>query len=192
MKDIALELYKKTQTVFTLQEISLYFPELSKESLKDRLRYAVKTGKLLRLRKGIYAKVKYNLFELANKLYTPSYISLETVLRQTGIIFQESSTITLVSYLSREIVIDKQRIVYRKIKDEILTNRIGIIEKDHYFIAEKERAFLDSVFLYKDFHFDNLKPLNWQKVFETLSIYNSKVLEKRVKGYYEIYKRDYD
>ncbi len=192
MKDVVLELYKKTQTVFTLQELFLYFPELNKESLKDRLRYAVKTGKLLRLRKGIYAKVKYNLFELANKLYTPSYISLETVLRQTGIIFQESSTITLVSYLSREIVIDKQKIVYRKIKDEILTNRIGIIEKDNYFIAEKERAFLDSVFLYKDFHFDNLKPLNWQKVFETLSIYNSKVLEKRVKGYYEIYKRDYD
>jgi len=191
MKDIILELYKKDRTVFTFKEISLYFPNLSKQSLKDRLKYAVKKGKIFRLRKGIYGKSNYNIFELANKIYTPSYISLETILKQEGMIFQEFSYVTVVSYLSREVTVGKQKIVYRKIKDDILTERKGIVEKDNYFVAEKERAFLDSLFLYKDFYFDNLKPLNWEKVFEILEIYHSTALKKRVDRYYQIFKKEY-
>ncbi|MCX7589664.1 MAG: hypothetical protein N2Z85_01845 [Patescibacteria group bacterium] len=191
MKDIILELYKKNQTVFTFKEISLYFKDLTKDSLKDRLRYAIKKGKILRLRKGIYAKSNYHPFELANKIYTPSYISLETVLKNEGIIFQESSSITLISYLSRKINVGNNMIVYRKIKDIILINKEGIFEKNHYFIASKERAFLDAVFLYKDFHFDSLSLLNWEKVFALLKIYHSKILEKRVAEYFKIFKKEY-
>lgn len=191
MKDIIFELYKKDQTVFTFKEILLYFPNLTKQSLKDKLKYAVKKGKIFRLRKGIYGKSDYNVFELANKIYTPSYISLETVLKQEGLIFQEFSYVTVISYLSREVTVGKQKIVYRKIKDEILTEKRGIGEKDNYFVAEKERAFLDSLFLYKDFYFDNLKPLNWEKIFEILEIYHSKALKKRVDRYYQIFKKEY-
>ncbi|MDH7476202.1 MAG: hypothetical protein QHH09_01885 [Microgenomates group bacterium] len=191
MKNIVLELYKKKQTVFTFKELYLMFPDLKKQSLKDKLRYAVKTKKLLRLRKGAYAKTNFNYFELANKIYTPSYISLETVLKKEGIIFQEISQITLVSYITRKIKINDVILNYRKIKDQVLTNKQGIIEIDNYFIASKERAFLDALFLFKDYHFDNLMPLDFKKIFQMVKIYKNKALESRVKKYYKIYQKDY-
>jgi len=188
--NLILYLYQSPKTVFTIKELSQLFPNLSYQSLKDRLSYAVKTKKILKPRRGIYAKINFNVFELANKIYTPSYISLETVLLKEGLIFQEKKEITLVSYLTRTIKInDKIIISCRKIKDEILNNLKGIKKENHYFIAEKERAFLDALFLFKDFHFDNLN-LKWEKVFELTKIYQSKSLEKRVFDYYQIFKKE--
>ncbi len=188
MKDIIFDLYQKNQTVFTFQEISLFYPKINKQSLKDKLRYAVKKEKLLRLRRGIYAKKDYLVFELANKIYTPSYISLETVLEKEGIIFQKQNKITVVSYLSRDITVDNHSISYRKIKNEILINHQDIVNENNYFIASKERAFLDAVFLFKDYHFDNLNSLDWEKIFKLLNIYKNKTLEKRINEYYQIFK----
>lgn len=189
-KNFILEIYKKPQTIFSLKEISLLFPQLAYKSLKSKLSYFVSVGKLKRIRRGIYAKENFNLLELANKIYTPSYISLETVLEQEGIIFQKYQTIFVASYLSRRIKVGEQEIFYRKIKNEILLNNLGIEEKNFYSIAGKERAFLDAIFLYKDYHFDNLRPLDWEKVREIEKIYSSKILVKRVNQYYKIYKKD--
>lgn len=191
MRDIILELYQRPQTIFTFKEISLMFKDLSYQSLKDRLSYAVRAKKILRLRKGVYAKMDFNFYELANKLYTPSYISLETVLKKEGIIFQEYETIFVVSYLTRKITINQRSIFYRKVKNEILLEKEGVIEENNYFIAIKERAFLDALFLYKNYHFDNLQPLNWEKIHRLKKIYQSRALEKRVKEYYQIYQREY-
>jgi len=189
-KNLILSLYQNPKTVFSIKEISQIFPNLSYQSLKDRLSYAVKTKKLLKPRRGIYTKINFNPFELANKIYVPSYISLETVLLKEGLIFQEKKEITLISYLTRTIKINENLIIsYRKIKDEILNNLKGIKKENHYFIAEKERAFLDALFLFKDFHFDNLN-LDWKKVFELQKIYQSKNLEKRVLEYYQIFKNE--
>lgn len=181
--DLILTLYSKPQTVFTLNEISLYFPKISYQNLRSRLRYFTNAGKLKRLHQGIYAKNEYNPLELANKLYTPSYISLETVLAKAGVIFQHYNTIFLVSYLSREVTIENTKIQYRQIKDAALTNRAGVEEKEGYFIATVERAFLDAVFIYKNYYFDNLDPLNWENVMELKGIYNNYRFEKRLERY---------
>ena len=185
-----LELYKKGQTVFTLSEIALLFPQTSYSNLKRKLSYYVRVGKILRLRRGVYAKENFNKFELANKIYTPSYISFETVLKKEGIIFQESSGIFVASYLTRKIKCSDFEISYRKLKNEVLTNSRGVEKKNNYHIASKERAFLDTVFVYKNYHFDNLLALNWEKVFDLLGFYKSKVLEKRVKQYFKIYQEE--
>lgn len=189
--DFILELYKKPQTVFTFKEISLLFPEASYQSLKNKIRYAIRTEKLHNPRRGIYTKDKFNRFELANKIYAPSYISLETILQEKGIVFQKYATIFVASYLTRKIKVAGEEISYRKLKDEVLLNKKGIEEKNAYFCASAERAFLDAVFLYKDYHFDNLNPLDWKKVAEFKKIYQSKTLEKRVEQYYQIYKKEY-
>ena len=34
-------------------------------------------------------------------------------------------------------------------------------KEDTYYVASKERAFLDILYLNKDYHFDNLSPLNF-------------------------------
>lgn len=186
-KDFILEIYKNRQTVFTLREISLLFPQIAYKNLKSKVNYFVNAGKLKRLRKGIYAKEDFDFWELANKVYTPSYISLETVLQKEGIVFQEYQTIFVVSYLTRRIKVAGQEIFYRKIKDEILLNSLGVNGEDSYSIASKERAFLDAVFLYRDYHFDNLKPLDWEKIKEMEKIYSNKALIRRVREYYRLH-----
>ena len=189
-KGFILEIYKKPQTVFSLKELSLMFPQIPYQNLKSKVNYFVRVAKLKRLRKGIYAKENFNLLETANKIYTPSYISLETVLEKEGIIFQKYRTIFVVSYLTRKIKVNGEEIFYRKIKDETLLNPLGIEETSSYSLATKERAFLDAVFLYRDYHFDNLKSLDWEKIKELEKIYSSKALKKRVKEYYRIYRQE--
>ena len=49
---------------------------------------------------------------------------------------------------------------------------------------------MDAIFLYRDYHFDNLRPLDWEKIEELKMIYNSKVLNRRLNSYYRIYKND--
>ena len=192
MKNLTLELYSKQHTVFQIEEIAQMFPEITPGNLRRRLHYFVKVGQLKNPRRGIYTKSEYEPLELASKIYAPSYISFETVLLKEGIVFQYYKTIFVASYLSRTLVVDGQAITYRQIGEPALSDRSGIEENNGYFIAGKERAFLDAVYLYKDYYFDNLGSLDWDKVFELMVIYDSKALENRVKQYYKHYKEDYD
>jgi len=152
--------------------------EIEKEAtLRKKLNYYVKTGKLLNPRKGFYAKEGYKPEELACLLYPPTYISLEYVLQRAGVIFQYDSAITNVSYLSREIEIENQTFRYRQMKGEILTNTEGILlNKNNVNIATPERAFLDILYLNKRFYFDYLHILDKKKIAKLLPIYGSQTL----------------
>ena len=117
--------------------------ETDVELIKKRVYRYTKMGKLYPIRKGIYAKDKnYNKLELANKIFTPAYISLETVLSMEGIVFQHYNQIFVVSYLSREISCDGQAFVFRRIKDVILTNSLNIEKKGNYLIPIKKPLLL--------------------------------------------------
>src|SRR6056297_1337610 len=95
------KLYKSPKTVFTIKDFALIWESNQPELIWSRVSDYRKRGKLYRIRKGIYTKDKnYNKFELATKIYTPSYISLETILAKNDIIFQYYKTIFVVSYLS--------------------------------------------------------------------------------------------
>ncbi|OGG15542.1 hypothetical protein A3D77_05870 [Candidatus Gottesmanbacteria bacterium RIFCSPHIGHO2_02_FULL_39_11] len=190
--DLILQLYKKPETVFSIHEISQIFPSISLESLRDRLYYFTKAGKIKHPHHGIYTKETYSPLELANKIYTPSYISLETVLSLGGMVFQHYERIFAVSYLTRSITVEEAKIQYRRIRKDILTNMEGIEPKTGHFIASLERAFLDAVYIYKNYHFDNLSVLNWEKTHEIMEIYKSAILEKRVDWYYKQFKEDYN
>jgi hypothetical protein len=171
--------------VFTFKEISLLWEEPDINLIKRRLNYYVKNGKLYRVRRGIYAKDRnYDKFELATKIYTPSYISFETVLAQAGVIFQFYPQIFVASYLRRDLVIDGQKYCYRKIKDPILVELLGLEFKGNYWIASPERAFLDVLYINRNYYFDNLSPLNKEKIFEILRIYKNKALERKVREIY--------
>lgn len=189
--DVILQLYSRPETVFTVGEISQLMPKIPYESIRDRLYYFTKVGKLKRLKQGIYAKTEFNPMELANKLYKPSYVSLETVLFKGAVVFQYYETIFLVSYITRTVEVGDIKIQYRRMPGDILTNLAGVEAKEGYFIASLERAFLDAVYIYKDYFFDNLGAINWEKAGELKKIYNSKTFEKRIEDYYKDYKEDY-
>ena len=177
-------LLRSNNTVFTFKELSLIWNETDVKLTKKRVYRYTKMGKLYSIRKGIYAKdKKYDKLELANKIFTPAYISLETVLSKEGIVFQHYDQIFIVSYLSREIFCDGQTYVFRRMKDIVLTNSLGIENKRNYFLASKERAFLDTIYLNKNYHFDNLSSINWDSCFEILPVYDNKVMGKRLNSY---------
>lgn len=179
--DLIFKIYKDNRSVYRLSDIALLLGESDVQSLSKNLNYYVHSGKLLNPRKGIYAKSAYDKKELICILYTPSYISLEYVLQKAGIIFQYDSGLTAVSYLSRELSIDNQNYRYRKIKGEILINTLGIQRNiNNINIATPERAFLDMLYLNKDFYFDNINSLNKELVQQLIPIYSSKTLQSKV------------
>ncbi len=181
-----LNILRSKATVFTFKDILLASSEAKPLLLKRRLNYYVKKRELYHIRRGFYAKDKnYDRLELATKIYTPAYVSFETILRQEGIIFQYYSTIFVASYQTKEIVCDGQMYSFKKIKDTILINNAGIESRGVYSVASKERAFLDILYLNKDYHFDNLAPLNFDKVFALLPIYNNKRMVKKVDLYFK-------
>jgi predicted transcriptional regulator of viral defense system len=189
MDNFLLKIYNSKQTVFSSDEIAILTKEKNLNNFKSKLSYYVKNKSLKRVRKGFFTKnEQYNKKELATKIYKPSYVSFETVLREEGLIFQYYETIFIASYLSRKIENDG-KIVYRKLKNDILLNKNGIVEKEGYFQATKERAFLDMIYLYKDYYFDNLRGIDWETCFDLVKIYNNKALENRLKNYFKKYAR---
>ena len=127
---------------------------------------------------------------MATRIYTPSYVSFETVLTRTGINFQYYSNIFVASYVTREIEADGQKISFVKMKDYVLSNTIGIEHTNDVATATKERAFLDRIYVSKDYHFDHLDVLDWDKAFEILPIYRNKRMDKKVNEYFKHYKEN--
>lgn len=178
---IIYDILKAPQSVFTPPLIAQLSGNTDRTKLIQQIHYYVRTGLLKNLRKGIYTKDKYDKLELACSLYTPCYLSLQYVLQKSGVIFQYDSTITMISYLSREIEIDGSIYSYRKIKGEIMVNPDGIENKGSVNIASPERAALDTLYLYPDFYFDNLANLDKTKIMSILPIYHNKKMESTVK-----------
>ncbi|MEA3495050.1 MAG: hypothetical protein U9R42_03340 [Bacteroidota bacterium] len=179
--NIILSIFNDSRTVFRLNDIALLVDESNFNSLNKKLNYAVRTDKLQNPRKGIYTKPNYEQEELACSIFTPSYISLEYVLQKAGVIFQYDSRITIVSYLSRNINVQNRLYVFRKIKNNVLVNTMGILrQNNHVNIASAERAFLDLLYLEKEYYFDNLNPLKKEVVYKLLPLYQSETLNSRV------------
>lgn len=181
-------IYGSRQSVFTSMEIAILIGEKNADKLKSKLAYYVKTGKLIRLRRGIFSKNdSYDKNELAVRIFTPAYVGFETVLLKEGVIFQYNESIFVASYLSRKLKFEENKFTYRKLKNEILINQKGLINKGTYFEATKERAFLDMLYLFGSYYFDNLGGINWNICYEIIPIYGNKALEKKLKNYQKKY-----
>ena len=187
-KGFLKNILRSKQTVFTFKDLLLMWTGVDAKTARVRINYYVQRGELVPIRRGIYAKdTNYDRFELATKIYTPAYISFETILGNAGVTFQYYSQIFVASYQTKEIVADNQRIVFRTLKNTILTDSAGIDHKDFYDAASPERAFLDVVYLHKEYYFDQLSHLNWDKVYEILPIYGKNLkMRDRVSRYHQI------
>ncbi|MCL5436662.1 MAG: hypothetical protein M1549_02175, partial [Candidatus Dependentiae bacterium] len=104
---------------------------------------------------------------------------------EAGIIFQHYESIFVASYQTKEIECDNQRYIYRKLKDAVLVNTDGIVNRGNYFAASKERAFLDMIYLHGEYYFDNLLPLDTAKVTALLPLYGNKRMFKSVAAYFD-------
>lgn len=186
MSNLIAKLYQTKKTILTTKDIALLWQNTDRNNLKSKIAYYVKKGVLVRLTRGVFAKDKnYNLEELATSIYAPSYISFETVLQKSGITFQHYETMFLAGQWSKAIKIDGHSIIFRKLKDSVLFNPVGILNRDDYSIATPERAFLDTIYLFPQYYFDNLRSVNWEKCFELVNIYDNRQMQRRLNKYYK-------
>ena len=179
--DYLSAILRSDRTVFSTSDVALLWQEANQNAIRVRLNYYVRNGDLYRIRKNFYSKDEnYDRMELANRLYSPSYISFETVLAREGMVFQYSSVITVAAYLSRTVRVEGKEYSYRRIQESILLAPDGLVIQDAYSIASRERALLDMLYSSPGFYFDNLAGLDWDKVFDILPIYRNKRLEKEI------------
>lgn len=181
MHDCLKSLYRNSKTVFSSSDLALLWHETNQNNLKAKVYYLVKSGVLVRLRRGLFALDKnFEPLEAASLVLTPSYISFETALARHGIIFQHYETIYLASYTNKTFKIGDIKIQYRKLKDTILNSPNGIDLAINATIAGPERAFLDMLYLFPDYYFDNPGKLNWDACKKIVQIYDNRALEKRL------------
>jgi hypothetical protein len=148
-------------TVFTVADIKKALEIEDQKSLYNAIYYALNKGELYKISEGIYSfNSNYSKKEFANKYRTPSYISLYTVLQDSGVVFQPYTSVFLITNRTETIDIEGQRYVYRKIKDEILLNPLGINQKDGVSTATVERAICDKIYLDGIEYFDNLRDVD--------------------------------
>lgn len=120
---------------------------VSGNSAQHFLAKYAKRGLFLRFKKGIYVnRLKMPpLFFIANKLYTPSYISFESALSYYQIVPETIYSITSATPKpTREFGVENYHLLYRRIKKESFAGYRPIqIEGKTVLIATPEKAVVD-------------------------------------------------
>lgn len=182
MNNAFVKLLQSKNTVFSFNDLA-YFFGTNKDNLISKITYYTKKWYLHKIRWWLYSLNKnYNVLELATKIQKWSYISLETALKIHGINFQYNSQIFVIWYKNQILEIDGNIIVFKVLKKSLRENFEWINLDNAYIIASKYRAILDTLYLYKEFNFDNLDDIDWSELEKLVKIYNSDILEKRLKN----------
>lgn len=108
------------------------------------------------LKRGVYTlrdedrAVKFSSYFLANNLYTPSYISLETALSYYGFIPERVETVTSISSKKTQRFTNNYRnFVYHHIAADLYGDFVTTKDEygNNFFIATPERAIIDFLYL---------------------------------------------
>ena len=181
--------------VFSIKDIEKLYPNFNKINLL----YWQKKGYIQKIRNSWYffTDIKIDetvLFYISNKIYSPSYVSLESALYYYGIIpeavFSINSITTLKTnkFKSYTYPINYSSIKpscffgYKLLKNEKYTFKVAEIEKallDYLYLQVKIKSYKDIKSLRFNKHVLQEK-LNMQKLFDYASLYNSKVLLKKI------------
>ena len=176
------ELLLKTDlNVFNVDDLVAIWSASSRREVLESVKGYVKRGKLFSIYRGVYSLTpQYDSYELAQKLFTPSYITYYSALSFFGINFQHYDDVHLFGSNSKIIVVDNRRYVFHKAKFAVLMDSTGIIHKKRFSIASPERAICDSLYVNKGVGFDNLRNLDVKKIKEVSKIYYNKRLDNDV------------
>jgi predicted transcriptional regulator of viral defense system len=185
----------KEYVVFSKNEINKYIPGFNKMNLI----YWQDKGYIKKIKNNWYCFTDKEisqdvLFNIANKIYAPSYISLETALSFYGFIPEAVFLTTSISTLkTNEFDTFTGRFSYRSVKKNIFFGyKIIETNKLSFKIAEAEKAILD--FLYfnstikthldlRAFRLNKINMINdidFNKITAYANLFNSKVLLKRL------------
>lgn len=190
MKNFTLNIWNSKNSVFSVNELSLFIDHNSDKSLRQKISNYLKKWYLEKVYRWLYTIPwkTINPFELANKIYSPSYISLFSALYHHGIIFQPTPWEIYLAYKKSETKkIENLWLIInlKHFKSDILMCTDGLVFTNNYTIASPERAFLDTIYLYDNIYFDNIDNLDQKKLKNLLPIYKrDKMMTNRIKKYF--------
>lgn len=181
MEDKLIKLERSRLSVFTIEDISTLWQISDRKVLLESIKYYLRTHRLKSLKRGVYViHEAYSELELAQKLYTPSYISLHTALGLHGINFQHYETIYAVALKRKKIEVDEKLFSYHALNENIFWNSLGVVRKETYYLAEPERAVCDTIYLFPQVGFDYIQKLDIEKLRSIARLYQSQTLINKV------------
>ncbi|MFH1553037.1 MAG: hypothetical protein ABID83_05315 [Candidatus Omnitrophota bacterium] len=181
--------------LFTLTDIKNLFPGEKEKTIKNNFTRWLSKGYCVRLKNNLYEfiepgpEVKIPDLYVANRLYEPSYVSLETALSIYSIIPDIAAGVTSVSTRPTRTFRNRHgSFFYRTCRSAAFTGyRLMLYDGFKTYIADKEKALVD--FLYYrlrsgfSLNFDEerfnkkiLKKINWKKVFYYAGLFNEKTV----------------
>ena len=151
------ELYEKLvhnkYYIFSFEDILSFFPDEKKDNLKKLIYRWKNKGLIYSLKRGLYELTYPKDFvipdlHVANKLYMPSYISLETALSIFSIIPEVSMAVTSITTKPTRKFKNKHGLfTYHTVRSHVFTGYY--VEKEGGFdalIAEPEKALVDFIY----------------------------------------------
>lgn len=191
--------------VFSLENIYKSFPDFSYKQIS---RWQ-EDGFLIKIKQGFYTfadqKIDdYFLFLIANKIYEPSYISLEKALKYYGLIPEEIFQITSVSTKKTNTFNNSiGSFSYRHIKESLFWGYHFISNSNQkVLIADVEKAILDYIYLHFELKTENdfkelrinsnsfNENINLDKLNKYLSKFKNKNLNKRLEVFLKTIQND--
>ncbi len=200
--DFAYALKKNKLFIFSLRDVENLFPKEKLKTSKNDLTRWVKTGRFVKLKRNLYefidSVLELNIPDVyvANKLYSPSYVSLETALSIYGVIPDIAAQVTsMTTRTTREFKNKYGCFFYRSCQKRAFTGyKLMLYEGVKIFIADTEKALVDFIYFsvrrkdslnFDEERFDKhvLKKLSWSKVLKYAKFFNNKTVStlKRLK-----------
>ncbi|OGC52011.1 hypothetical protein A2982_00135 [candidate division WWE3 bacterium RIFCSPLOWO2_01_FULL_39_13] len=161
-------LLKQPQKLFHTKDLELLWHINNKSTLYSTINRYLKKGYLIQIYRGFYSTVEpssINPLELGTSaIHEYCYLSTESVLAKSGIIFQNIPYLTFCSSKNRKFSIIGHSFISRQLKPALLFQSAGIIEQPNYKEASLERAVADMLYFNPSYYFDAKDQINWDKV----------------------------
>jgi len=162
------ELNQQNRKLFHTNDLAVLWKISNRHNLYMTITRYVDKGILFPVYKGLYSTIPLNILnplELAKAIiHRYTYLTTESVLAQAGVISQRVYDYTLVSNVSKRVVVGQWSFRFRQLKDEYLYNPTGIIHREGVFVATTERAVADLLYFNPKSHFDVPEVIDFDKV----------------------------
>ena len=144
--EIYKRLLKSKKQIFTVTDLKKILGLRIDNSIYQAVKRLKREGFLKCLANGVYqlADTPTNDFVIANNLYSPSYISLETALNYYGILIQTPYIISSITTRRNKLAKQKEKeFIFFHLRSDYFFDYIK--EKD-FLIATPEKALIDTIF----------------------------------------------
>ena len=174
-------LMESGRTVFIPLDLRMIWRMNTLNAKISILRMAEK-GLVGRLATGFYAlNDRYNRYELANRILSPSYVSFQSALFYEGINFQARGEVGSVALRDHRKKVGNALYTYAAMKQDLFFNAEGVVMREGVAMALPERAILDSFYFGYLPDIDDASKLN-KTLLAKLSALYPKTVQKKVRG----------